>query len=319
MKNQLSSLSTFAFVFSAVLIAQPSWAQCTTNASTGVTVGPSESDENSKSIHSANRGSQTFTVTGAGCLKLNQVTFSVKKIGSPANNLTVEIHDVSSGVPGTTILASKTGVVVAAGGYTDVTVTFDTPPEVSGGVQYALVVYTSSGNANNGYRLGLATGNPYAGGKYTKSEDSGATWTEDFGGGLDVRMSICVTPCAGGCVRSKGYWNRGQDWPVNSLDLGSVSYTQAELLLILNHSVGGNGLISHANQLIAAKLNVANGAAVPAGIAAAISAADAMIGGLVVPPIGSGFIQTSITDALNGTLDQYNNGLYAGGPIHCGE
>ena len=42
----------------AAILALPAWAQqCTTNASTGVTVDADESNENSKSIHSANWGS----------------------------------------------------------------------------------------------------------------------------------------------------------------------------------------------------------------------------------------------------------------------
>src|SRR5262245_17674436 len=116
-------------------------------------------------------------------------------------------------------------------------------------------------------------------------------------------MSICVTPCASGCVRGKGYWNTGRSWPVSSLHLGSVSYTEAELLQVLNHPVGGNGLVSLANHLIAAKLNQANGAAVPAGVAAAIAAADSMIGSLVVPPIGSDVLTPPSVEDLKNTLE----------------
>ncbi len=111
--------------------------------------------------------------------------------------------------------------------------------------------------------------------------------------------------------------NNPDNWPVSSLTLGTVTYTKAQLISNLKTPVGGNGLISLAHQLIAAKLNQAGGASVPPDVASAIAAADALIGGLVVPPVGSGFLSPSATDSLTTTLDTYNNGLAAGGPAHC--
>ena len=70
--------------------------------------------------------------------------------------------------------------------------------------------------------------------------------------------------------------------------LGTVNYNQAELLLILDQPTQGNGLVSLAHQLIAAKLNAAAGTSVPASVATAIANADTLIGGLVVPPVGGG-------------------------------
>jgi isocitrate dehydrogenase len=96
-----------------------------------------------------------------------------------------------------------------------------------------------------------------------------------------------------------------------------ANYTKSQLLSILNESVGGNGLISLSQQLIAAKLNAAAGTTVPANVAMAITDADALIGGLVVPPVGSGFLSTSSTSSLTTTLDIYNNGDTPGGPPHC--
>ncbi len=118
------------------------------------------------------------------------------------------------------------------------------------------------------------------------------------------------------CTYTQGYWkNHPSAWPVLSLTLGTVNYTQAQLLQILNQSVGGNGLISLAHQLIAAKLNVANGAS-SAAASATITAADAQIGSLVVPPIGSGYLAPSSTSSKTQILDDYNNGII--GPGHCG-
>jgi hypothetical protein len=73
--------------------------------------------------------------------------------------------------------------------------------------------------------------------------------------------------------------------------------------------------VSLAHQLIAAKLNILNGAD-PSAAAAAIAAADAQIGALVVPPVGAGYIHPSQTSATTQILDDYNNGVI--GPGHCG-
>ena len=121
-----------------------------------------------------------------------------------------------------------------------------------------------------------------------------------------------------GCTRTQGYWkNHAGDWAVQSLTLGTVTYTKAQLISILRTPVRGNGLISLSHQLIAAKLNAAAGTSVPASVATAIAASDALIGGLVVPPFGSGFLSTSSTSSLNTALDVYNNGNTPGGPPHC--
>jgi hypothetical protein len=118
------------------------------------------------------------------------------------------------------------------------------------------------------------------------------------------------------CTYTIGYWkNHAELWPVTNLTLGTVNYTAAQLLAILNQSVEGNGLVSLAHQLIGAKLNIANGAD-PSAAQATINAADALIGGLVIPPVGGGYLAPNTTSSLTQTLDDYNNGLI--GPGHCG-
>lgn len=156
----------------------------------------------------------------------------------------------------------------------------------------------------------LVSGTPYvicvyavAGGGYARSP-----YSTNIAGSTSVQGSDCTYTI--------GYWkNHTGAWPVASLTLGTVSYTAAELLSILNQSVSGNGLVSLAHQLIGAKLNIANGAN-PTGIAAAISSADALIGGLVVPPVGAGYLAPATTSSLTQQLDDFNNGLV--GPDHCG-
>ena len=113
---------------------------------------------------------------------------------------------------------------------------------------------------------------------------------------------------------TQGFWkNHPESWPAGCVPmlLGNVAYTQQQLLDIFNQPANGNGLISLAHQLITVKLNACNGSNT-ANVAATIAAADALIGNLVVPPVGGGFIHPSQTSALTQTLDDYNNGIIPG-------
>ena len=139
----------------------------------------------------------------------------------------------------------------------------------------------------------------------------------------NTTCSTLACGSTGTCTFSQGYWkthgpiptgNNTNEWDVTSLTLGTVTYTDVQLQSIFDAPAKGNGLIILAHQLIAAKLNVANGADATA-IATAIADADALIGGLVVPPVGAGSLAASVTSALTTALMNYNEG--ASGPGHC--
>jgi hypothetical protein len=132
------------------------------------------------------------------------------------------------------------------------------------------------------------------------------------------------TPTPPGCTVTQGFWashgsndchqgNNDDFWPVDSLMLGNVTYSAADLCAILNTPVKGNGLNALARQLIAAKLNIADGAD-PSAIQASIDAADALIGDLNVL---TDSLPTSATSALVTALDDYNKGNT--GPGHCAD
>jgi hypothetical protein len=122
------------------------------------------------------------------------------------------------------------------------------------------------------------------------------------------------------CTFTLGYWkNHPGNWPVTSLKLGNLSYSQNQLLQILNTPPADNGLISLAHQLIAAKLNAANGTPVPATVQQALQSADTLTGSQSVPPIGAGTLAPAATSALVQILDSYNSGSLPGGPTHCGD
>ncbi|HEV8361100.1 MAG TPA: hypothetical protein VGR28_11670 [Candidatus Thermoplasmatota archaeon] len=167
----------------------------------------------------------------------------------------------------------------------------------------------------------------HADNKRTRSD-----WTPDFAASTEA----CPTS-AGGCTYTQGFWRTHgaagpasekiydefgnvigyvSQWPVGSLTLGTVSYTEAELQSILDQAPKGNGLITLAHQLIAAKLSIANGADGTA-VETTIADADALIGGLVVPPVGTGSLAAGATSTLVLALDDYANGRT--GPGHCGD
>jgi hypothetical protein len=146
-----------------------------------------------------------------------------------------------------------------------------------------------------------------------------------------ANLQCSTLPCGGGgCTYTQGFWkthgptddclkgNNTNQWPAsvvaNGLLLGMNSYTADDLCNILNTPARGNGLISLAHQLISAKLNIANGADGSA-LGSAISDADALVGLLVIPPVGGDILPPNQTSALTTTLDNYNSGLT--GPGHC--
>ncbi len=144
-----------------------------------------------------------------------------------------------------------------------------------------------------------------------------------------ANRSCSTLPCGHGdsCTFTQGYWkthgpegcatgNNFDTWPVTELALGDTTYSDLELCSIFNTPAAGNGLISLAHQLMAAKLNVAAGAD-DSAIAVVIAAADALIAGQVVPPVGGGSLAPGVTSTLNGALANWNEGLT--GPGHCGD
>jgi len=126
-----------------------------------------------------------------------------------------------------------------------------------------------------------------------------------------------------GCTLTQGYWKthafgRKDAWPVAGLTIGGIFYTKAQLVAIMEAPTAGNGLMSLVQQLVAAKLNVIEGAS-DADIADEIAAADAMIdaagGAIVIGPPSSPFIAPATSSALNEALTAFNEGN-AGVP-HC--
>jgi hypothetical protein len=128
---------------------------------------------------------------------------------------------------------------------------------------------------------------------------------------LDQIRVITECPRTGNCPKTQGFWkNHPEDWPVESLTLGNQNYTKPELLTILKTPSKGDASIILAKQLIAAKLNVANGVD-SSSISATIAHADALLSSFAGKlPYGvdpSSVTGHAMTDDGE-TLDDYNNG-----------
>ena len=95
----------------------------------------------------------------------------------------------------------------------------------------------------------------------------------------DISVTTTTAPPTGQCPEGLGFWkNHPELWPVSSLTLGSQAYAQAELLTLLTSPVAGDASVLLARQLIAAKLNIANGSD-PTPIAGTIADADGLLSG----------------------------------------
>ena len=266
----------------------------------------------------ANLVAQTFVAPGTGCLQVQSVQVLARGV-SPYGPLVVSVYQIDvTGAPTTQIGSSANIALFSSASLEFHTATFSTPVPVTGGQSYAIVFSQPDWTSGNYYyelKTVQNSGGGYAGGAVWNRAVTDILWGAQAN--RDIPMTITFTCCATGCVYSQGYWKTHYPafWPsFATLTLGTVPYLPAQLNTILWLPVVGNGLISLDHQLIAAKLNILNGAP-SAAIASTISGADTLIGALDV--LNGGFLDPSLTGALNQTLDDYNNGVLAGGPAKC--
>jgi uncharacterized repeat protein (TIGR01451 family) len=117
---------------------------------------------------------QTFTAGKTG--NLTKITIGLGLGSGTTGTVTVEIHNASSNLPGSTVLSSVATLgPVTNGGNTvaPYTVTFSSPAAVVSGTQYSIVI---KGVSNNVYVV-RSSGNPYSGGQYSSTTTSGSSWT----------------------------------------------------------------------------------------------------------------------------------------------
>ena len=125
--------------------------------------------------------------------------------------------------------------------------------------------------------------------------------------GCEETRRICFNYCPGAEPYTIGYWkNHPEAWPVSTLTVGDQTYDQNELLDMLKNAKAKDATYMLAAQLIAAKLNVANGVD-STSISETIDDADAF---LIEHPIGSNprGADRSYALELKDALDYFNNG-----------
>src|SRR5919202_3290876 len=95
-----------------------------------------------------------------------------------------------------------------------------------------------------------------------RAERTGTAQTSSGPGALGPLGPVAQptnTP-ARNCTYTVGYWkNHPEAWPVSKITLGGISYSQSQALDILNTAPNGDSTLIVAQQLNAAKLNLAQG------------------------------------------------------------
>lgn len=136
-----------------------------------------------------------------------------------------------------------------------------------------------------------------------------ATWIGD--------VPPCPTPPSG-CTYTQGYWkNHEEVWPM-TYDPDAIFYLNgSQTWLQTIKDPGNSGYNILAVQYIAAVLNKANGASVPQGVQDTIDLAKQWFTSNG-PSACTGGSSCGLQKDWAAVLDKYNNGLYPGGPPHCG-
>ena len=128
--------------------------------------------------------------------------------------------------------------------------------------------------------------------------------------GLPASCSFDVTVTAGNkCPHDHGYWKHHANlWPVDSLTLGTVTYSKTQLLSILNNPTTGDASVILAKAEIATLLSLANGSN-PAPICATVADADDALDGSIVPAkVGPKTVSGQRMVGDSNTLSSYNSG-----------
>lgn len=133
------------------------------------------------------------------------------------------------------------------------------------------------------------------------------TLTEDDSSNLCVDFGYMAPPNDVG-AGTPGYWHKPENWPVDSIEIGGVTYSKEEATALIDAPVRGDKTLNMFAQLCATKLNLIIGTD-PSCIEDTVSDADAW---MADHPVESGVRANSEAWDVGGpvhyTLDQYNNG-----------
>ena len=122
---------------------------------------------------------------------ISQISLNIKKVGTPASNLRVEIFSDSAGNPNASLGSADIPVANVPSAYADVIVGFSTPIALTANTQYHIVLSRVDGSTNtsNYYMWQGDTAGGYSYGQ-TKIY-SGSAWSAD--GTRDCRFAVYYT------------------------------------------------------------------------------------------------------------------------------
>jgi hypothetical protein len=260
-----------------------------------------------------------YTLTAGGTLTCSY-SADLPDAADRTNTATATLQNTPSG---TTDFTGTANVSFAAATMTVVDDCIDVTDD-----QFGALGTVCAGNAPVTFTYSLTVGPYLACGPYTYvntasfiTDDTGATGSDSHT--VDVNV-----PCAGGCTLTQGYWKTHSAFGPAPYDDGwlNIGPNQQNTLFfnsgrtwyqVFWTAPAGNFYYNLADQYMAAKLNILNGASSTPAVDAAISQAEALF--MAQGPGDTTFSaqETKQAKALALILDQYNMGLI--GPGHCSE
>jgi hypothetical protein len=243
---------------------------------------------------------ENYPLPSDGSAAAGTYTWSVSYDGDGNNNSavdeggTAEQTVVTPATPSIVTTSNPTGTVTFVGTAIPVT---DSAVVSGGYYETGSLVFTLTGPGGFSY---TQTDTLHGNDTYTASTTLPATmamgtytWTVTYAGDAnnnpanDQGDSAEQFTVSRSLNRTQGYWKthgtnapggQANMWPVSSISIGGVTYTEQEAIDIMNASTNGNAISSLFQQLVAYKLNVLSHFATPtADQAAAAADADALI------------------------------------------
>jgi len=120
---------------------------------------------------------QTFTAGVTGTLERADINLFCSTCTGTAPNLTLSVRATSGGLPTGADIASTTLSGNASGGASYFSGTFSSPPSLTAGTVYSLIVRPVADPSAGTYAATFSGSNVYAGGRRVTSTDSGSTWS----------------------------------------------------------------------------------------------------------------------------------------------
>ncbi len=120
---------------------------------------------------------QTFTVGATGALTRVDLDLFCSGCTGTTPNITVSVRATSSNLPTGADLASATISGFSSGAASFLSAVFASPPSLTAGTVYAIVVRAVSNPSAGTYAYVVSSGSPYAGGRGVTSSNSGSSWS----------------------------------------------------------------------------------------------------------------------------------------------